>query len=138
VLGRSSIHGEIRTFNLDRIKSLEPLREKYTIPKSFDLDEHLGNAWQMIPDPGPDSHVIVRFSSLVAQNIAEVTWHKTQETKFLADGSLEFHATVSGLTEISWWLLGYGDQAEVIKPARLRRLIAQRVRKMAAIYKEDV
>ena len=42
--------------------------------------------------------------------------------------------TVSGLNEISWWILGYGDQAEVLKPPELRRLIAQRVDKMATMY----
>ena len=45
--------------------------------------------------------------------------------------------TVSGLDEISWWILGYGDQAEVIKPARLRRIVCQRAKNMAAIYGED-
>ena len=58
------------------------LAKRYTIPRSFDLDRHLGNAWHMIPDAGPDSHVVVRFTPLVAQNVAEVKWHKTQQTKF--------------------------------------------------------
>jgi predicted DNA-binding transcriptional regulator YafY len=41
---------------------------------------------------------------------------------------------VSGLREISWWILGYGDQAEVLKPAALRDLIAQRALRMAEMY----
>ena len=44
--------------------------------------------------------------------------------------------TVSGLYEISWWVLGYGDQAEVIKPVKLRRLIAGRVANMAETYRQ--
>ncbi len=87
-----------------------------------------------MPAAGRDSHVIVRFKPLVARNVAEVNWHKTQRTKFLPDGSLEFRATVSGFSEIAWWILGYGDQAEVLQPARLRHLIAQRARNMAAMY----
>ncbi len=125
VLGHSSMHGEVRTFNLDRFKSLEELSKRYTIPRSFNLDRHLGNAWRLIPENGPDSHVVVRFTPFVAQNVAEVKWHRTQRTKLLPDGHLEFRATVSGLTEICWWILRYGDQAEVLKPARLRRMIAQ-------------
>jgi predicted DNA-binding transcriptional regulator YafY len=38
---------------------------------------------------------------------------------------------------ISWWILGYGDQAEVIRPARLRRLVAKRAWNMAAMYNGD-
>ena len=106
----------------------------FALPRSFDLDRHLGNAWHLIPSAGRDSHVIVRFKSLVARNVAEVIWHKTQRTKLLADGSMEFRVTVSGLNEIAWWILGYGDQAEVLQPAKLRRLIAQRARNMAAMY----
>lgn len=136
VLGRSSMHSEVRTFNLDRVKSLTALGKRYTVPRSFSLERHFGNAWHMIPDNGPDSHVVVRFSSFVAQNVAEVQWHKTQRTTLLPDGRLEFRAIVSGLSEICWWILRYGDQAEVLKPARLRRMIAQRAHNMAAIYKD--
>jgi predicted DNA-binding transcriptional regulator YafY len=137
VLGLSSLHREVRTFNVVRIQSIENLDEKYSIPQSFDLDRHFGNAWFMIPGHGRESHVIVRFKHLVAQNVAEVQWHKSQRTHFFADGSLEFHVTVSRLEEISWWILGYGDQAEVIQPARLRRIVCQRAKNMVAIYSED-
>ena len=137
VLGRSSLHREVRTFNLERVESLTILSERYSIPQSFSLDKHLGNAWCLIPANEPDSHVIVLFKPFVSRNVAEVQWHKTQSTRFLSDGSLEFRATVSGLSEICWWILRYGDQAEVLKPARLRRMIARRAHNMAAIYKES-
>jgi len=137
VLGRSSMHGEVRTFNLDRVKSLNKLGKRFTVPKSFSLKRHFRNAWHMIPDSGLDSHVVIRFSPFVAKNVAEVQWYKTQQTTFLPDGSLEFRAAVSGLSEICWWVLRYGDQAEVLKPTRLRRMIAQRAKNMARMY-EDV
>lgn len=136
VIGRSSLHREVRTFNLARITAIRQMKQRFVTPKSFSLDDYLGNAWQLIRSPGRDSHVTIRFKPLVARNVAEVLWHKTQRTKSLADGSLEFHVTVSGLNEIAWWVLGYGDQAEVIKPARLRRLIALRAQNMAAMYNE--
>jgi proteasome accessory factor B len=88
----------------------------------------------MIPEPGRDKRVVVRFKPMVARNVAEVIWHKTQHTTFRADGSLDFSVRVSGLKEISWWILGYGDQAEVLQPARLRRLVAERARNMAEMY----
>jgi proteasome accessory factor B len=31
--------------------------------------------------------------------------------------------TVDGLGEITWWILGYGDQVEVISPAGLRKSV---------------
>ena len=82
VLGLSSMHREVRTFNVVRIQSIEMLDEKYSIPRNFDLDRHFGNAWHMIPGNGPDSHVVVRFKHLVAKNVAEVQWHDNQRTNF--------------------------------------------------------
>ena len=137
VIGRSSLHKEPRTFNLSRIVSLAQLNEKYAMPRGFSIERHLGNAWNIIPEPGKDFNVTVRFGPLVAQNVAEVVWHKTQELQLLDDGRLDFHVRVSGLNEIVWWILGYGDHAEVLRPAKLRKLVARRAANMAAIYGDD-
>jgi predicted DNA-binding transcriptional regulator YafY len=137
VIGRSSLHRSVRTFNLGRILELQPLADDYDIPAGFSLQRYLGNAWHLIAEPGPDHEVLVRFSPMVAQNVAEVVWHRTQQVEYLPDGSIEFRATVSGLNEISWWILGYGDQAQVLQPAELREIVAARARRMAAMYAED-
>lgn len=136
VIGRSSLHGEPRTFNLSRIRSLELTNETYPMPRGFSLDRYLGNAWNLMAEPGPDAHVVVRFSSMVASNVAEVAWHKTQRVEFRDDGSMDFHVQVSGLNEIVWWILGYGDQAQVLRPVKLRRLVAQRVANMQQMYRD--
>jgi proteasome accessory factor B len=78
--------------------------------------------------------VVIRFEKTVARNVAEVRWHRTQRSKFLDDGRLEYCVTVSGLHEISWWVLGYGDQAEVLEPPELRRLVADRASRLADRY----
>ena len=135
VIGRSSLHRATRTFNVGRIRHLEILDDPYEIPRGFSLDRYLRNAWHLIPEPGPDQDVVVRFSKLVAQNVAEVVWHKTQRTILNDDGTLDFHAIVSGLGEISWWILGYGDQAEVLAPPKLRQLVAERTERAAAQYR---
>lgn len=134
VIGRSSVHREVRTFKLSRIETLELLDESYTLPRGFSLRRYLGHAWRIIPERGSDLNVAIRFSPLVATNVSEVIWHPTQRLEPQADGSLVFHATVSGVNEISWWILGYADQAEVLRPARLRKLVADRARAMAKMY----
>ncbi|HTN76450.1 MAG TPA: WYL domain-containing protein [Pirellulaceae bacterium] len=134
VIGRSSLHCEVRTFNVSRIRHAELLEENYKVPANFSLERYLGNAWRLIRDDGPDQEVLIRFHPLVAKNVAEVCWHRTQATTFNDDGSLDFRVRVSGLDEISWWILGYGDQAEVIEPAALREKIIYRITRMAEQY----
>ena len=134
IVGRSSVHREVRTFKLARIVDLEMMEEEFSLPRGFSLRRYLGNAWRMVPETGKDLKVVIRFSSLVATNVAEVVWHPTQKLEPQADGSLLFHAKVSGINEISWWILGYADQAEVLRPQRLRKLVGERAASMARIY----
>ena len=134
VIGRSSLHRSTRTFNLSRIKELELLDDGYKIPRGFSVSRYLRNAWHLIPS-GPDRKVVIRFEKMVAQNVNEVNWHKTQKTKWNDDGSLEFRVTVSGLSEISWWIMGYGDQAKVLAPRELRNMIVQRAERTVERYR---
>ncbi len=134
VIGRSSLHRSVRTFNLGRIQHIELLDGRYTVPRGFSLRRYLRNAWHLIPEPGRDRKVRIRFSPMVAHNVAEVAWHKTQQLRFNDDGSLDFEVTVSGLNEVSWWIAGYGDQAEVLEPPELGELIARRAAQTLAIY----
>ena len=134
VIGRSSLHRGTRTFNVHRITRLETLDDTYDVPRGFSLGRYLRNAWHIIPESGPDQQVVIRFSPLVANNVAEVTWHKTQRCEKEPDGSLRFEVTVSGIREISWWILGYGEHAQVLKPAPLRNLVADHAKKMVEQY----
>jgi len=79
--------------------------------------------------------VVIRFQRKVATNVAEVTWHKTQQVDWNDDGTMDFRVTVDGLHEISWWILGYGNQAEVQEPDELREMIAEHAAGMLKAYR---
>ena len=134
VIGRSSLHRSVRMFHLARIIDAEQTSDDYKIPERFSLKRHLGNAWQFLRIRGPDSNVRVRFQPQVATNVSEILWHRTQRTTWNKDGTLDFEVRVSGLSEISWWIMGYADQAEVLEPQELRDLIAERVANMQKMY----
>ena len=78
--------------------------------------------------------MVIKLGGEVAGNVDENAWHKTQQTMFESDGSLIFEVDVDGIEEISWWVLGYGDQAQVIDPPELRKMIADRVAGMHRHY----
>ena len=134
VIGRSSRHGEVRTFHVGRIAKAQLVDASYSIPERFSLEQYLGNAWFLIRDPGPDQNVVVRFQPLVAENVAEVQWHKTQRIVRNPDGTVDFHVTVSGIREIAWWILGYGGQAEVLSPSELRDELQRHAEAMVRRY----
>lgn len=136
VTGRSGFHHEIRTFHLERIRSLKIIHDSsYTIPGGWNYESFRGNAWVMIRD-GEDVDVFLRFTQKVARNVASVKWHKTQFFRFNPDGTLDFHVRVAEIHEISWWILGYGDQVEVLAPLSLRNLIHEKAEAMLKIYEQ--
>ena len=129
VVAYSSLHRETRTFKVARFESVEPSDAKFLENLNFSLDSYFGDAWRFIR--GPRTHrVVVRFSEKVGTNVAEVRWHKTQQTRVFPDGSAELEFRVAGLTEIIWWILGYGAEAEVIEPPELREMVAEHARRV--------
>ena len=132
IVGKSSLHNEIRTFKLSRIETLELLSQFFPRKRTFDIDDYLGAAWSMIPE-GKLYNVKLKFTPKVARNVSEVQWHKSQKMKFQEDGSLVVEFRVDGTAEICWWILGYGDQVEVLAPAVLRKRVLQVAKKMAEI-----
>jgi proteasome accessory factor B len=125
VIGFSGLHKMVRTFNLSRIKTVEALGTCFTDNGNFDLYEYLGRAWTLIPE-GKLYDIKLKFSSLVAHNVSEVQWHSTQQAEWNEDGSVTLSFRVDGLGEISWWILGYGDQVQVLAPAALRKKVLER------------
>jgi len=136
VIGRSRRHDAVRTFKLGRFKDLQPTGETFDLPKGLTLEKHLGNAWRLMRGR-PTSRVHLKFSPLVGPNVAEVLWHPTQQVRWHDDGSVHFEATVDGLDEIVWWVLGYGPEVEVLSPPALRDRVASLARRMLAVYERD-
>lgn len=134
VIGYSKFHNSVHTFNLGRIKTTEILDKCFTDGDNFDVHEYLGRAWCLIPE-GKLYDVRLLFSPLVARNVAEVQWHNTQKAQWNENGSVVLSFRVDGLGEISWWVLGYGDQVQVLAPAALRNRVVGRAQKLVEIHK---
>jgi len=133
LIAHSTSHKEVRTFKLVRMRKLAVTKRQFAEPANLDLDDYFGRAWGMIPE-GRIYNVHLHFDRKVAGNVAEVHCHDTQRIEFNDDGSAEMYVDVDGLGEITWWILGYGDQVEVVAPAALRRRIAAVARSVLKKY----
>ena len=138
VVGLSSVHKAVHAFKLNRIRDAEILKEQFDNDgkPEFDLTEYLGCAWSIISE-GKMYHVRLRFAPKIANNVAETQWHKTQKVARNPDGSATVDFRVDGLGEITWWILGYGDQVEVLSPAELRKTIADIAHRMVEISNKN-
>lgn len=132
VVGLSSMHNSIRTFKLNRIREMEVMEKCYLGGERFNLNDYLGNAWSMIPE-GRIYNIKLQFMPKVANNVTEVQWHSTQKVTRNGDGSATVEFRVDGLGEISWWILGYGDQVQVIAPKALRERVLETAKNMVKL-----
>jgi len=78
--------------------------------------------------------VVVRFRADQTPYVQEREWHPTQKLRRLRDGRAELTFRAGGTFEITRWILGWGDAAEVIRPASLRREVATILRAAASLY----
>ncbi|OQA01677.1 MAG: hypothetical protein BWY69_01293 [Planctomycetes bacterium ADurb.Bin401] len=129
LVGFSRLHDSVRTFNIGRIGTIEVLEKCFTEGDNFDIEEYLGRAWSLIPE-GRLYDVKLEFSQKVAKNVAEVQWHSTQRVQWNPDGTVILNFRVDGVSEISWWVLGYGDQVRVLSPGVLRKSVLQKAKRM--------
>lgn len=135
LVGYSEKEKTTRTYKLERIEKLTICEQVFEPDPGFSLENYFGYAWQMIREDRR-YHVKIRFAPKVAGNVDEVLWHRSQRTQRQGDGSMIFEVDVDGIGEISWWVMGYGDQALVLEPPELRDLIIERSRSLLAQYKE--
>jgi predicted DNA-binding transcriptional regulator YafY len=129
VLGFSDLYKSVRTFKLNRIRELKSTEKSFVGGENLDLYDFFGRCWSMIPE-GKIYNIKLRFLPMVANNVAEVHWHSTQKVTHNSDGSAIVEFRVDGLKEITWWILGYGDQVEVLAPKALRNKVLETAKNM--------
>jgi predicted DNA-binding transcriptional regulator YafY len=108
----------ITTLAVDRIVAIQILESEFTVDPGFDVARYRQEAFGVVWEK-PQT-VMVRFSADQAPYVRERQWHPTQRIRELPDGRLELTFRAGGTFEITRWVLGWGDAAEVVRPIRLR------------------
>ena len=127
--------GEVRTFKMERIESIQLTTEKYSIPASFDINRYFGSSFGIVVEGDRKAETVkLRFSPDIARIISEPIWHPSQILEPQNDGSVIMKLKVTNTVDLYRWILNWGDQVEVLEPEELRKEIAQTVRNMLDMY----
>jgi predicted DNA-binding transcriptional regulator YafY len=132
VVGLDHDSGEVRTFAVGRIRSIEPTRRRFQVPVSFDFDAYIGAAFGVVHEP--PMRVRILFDPRWADWVAERTWHATQKLE-RRGRSLELTMEVGGAAEVRSWVLSFGAGAEVLEPESLRADVQKELEKAVARYR---
>jgi predicted DNA-binding transcriptional regulator YafY len=114
---------EVRTFRLDRIKSLKILKETFNRRDDITPKSYFKGSWEVFS--GEPVKVVLKLTGAAARVVLSGQHHASEQKEQHADGSIRYTVTVQGLEEIQRWILGFGNDAEVLSPPELRESLAE-------------
>jgi predicted DNA-binding transcriptional regulator YafY len=133
VPGRSHRAEAIRIFKVSRIRSAAATSHSFQRPPDFSVSDHFRSSFGIIPATGEPVEIVVRFTGTIAGLVEERIWHESQRLSWLAPDQTLFDEQpgesetlvasfrLADLVEFKRWVIGFGRNAEVLKPDWLRR-----------------
>jgi predicted DNA-binding transcriptional regulator YafY len=125
---------EIRIFALHRIRRSTRTTEPFEMPKRFSFKKYMEDAFGIQKGDKP-VNVSIRFAKRQARYIRERKWHETARLQEEMGGSLVLHLKVAETSEIRRWVMQFGNEAEVLKPASLRKVVLQHLEDGVRLYR---
>lgn len=125
--GFCNLREGLRTFALDRIKSLKIL-DKHFIPGGISPEEELSTTFGNVVD-GELLDVVLRFDMEVRPYLLRKKWHSSQEMRDLDDGRVELRFTIKGFEGIRDWLYRWMPNVEIVKPVELKEAVKEELRR---------
>jgi predicted DNA-binding transcriptional regulator YafY len=128
VVGFCHKRGDVRTFRIDRIASLELMGEKFERPQDFDLEAYRRERLYV---PSADAITVrIELDPLAVTRIG-VNWPVGEVTP-RDDGSAELLIDCEGFEWVTGWVLGLGRHARIVGPAEAREAMRQRITRLRA------
>ena len=115
--------GQMRTFAVDRIRSLSLSEERF---EPVDLEED-AFAHSLGVHQGAPERIEIEFDPRIARYVKERMWHSSQEIEEQADGTVRVTLNVSNDFALRSWILGFGPLAKVVSPSTLAAQIVEEI-----------
>ena len=125
----------LRIFSLDGISDLRFANVKFTKVPETQLEKIYATSYGIFSGECTETAVI-RFTGLAAKYARRETWHPEQKTTVRPDGSVLMELPFNKSPELVKEILSRGAEAEVVRPAALRREVAGAIEKAFALYRK--
>lgn len=128
-------YDEVKQLALHRIETATLLDQPVRPIEGFNLAVYVKEQKEFdYPEGNEKLKVVARFSANAAHHLEETPLAEDQSIRKLPDHEVEVSATVHDTSQLRWWLLGFGDQVEVLRPKTLRAELARTIKAMAVKY----
>lgn len=120
---------DLRTFVPARIKAIAHTGLTFQHRQGFSLEKRLRGSFGVQSGQG-EFNVVIHFNPRAADFIREKKWHGSQRLRDLKDGGVELSMRLSSLREVERWVLSWGGDAVVRRPAELAKSVRQAARQI--------
>jgi len=124
----------IRHLPLHRFKTANANGETSIEPEDFDIDDYLDKESLSFLRTEKKIKIELLFRGNTGFHLSETPVSKDQKYKEEKNGKIRISGTVADTEQLRWWILGFGENVEVIKPKALRDEVKNRVKLLYSIY----
>ncbi len=129
--GDCALHqGSTRSFRFSRITATRVVSPTfdYPPPTQYEPSRIFNDCIGVWAGAGEATEVVVKFHPKWANHLKHHKWHHSQTTlRTEKDGSTVIRLFVKLCPELHQWVLSFADEAEVIRPPKLRQKVAERM-----------
>lgn len=116
--GYDHLRRAVRTFAVERIRSLSVTDHAYQLPLGFDIEDYLGDA--LVVMQGRPVGIELVFDKPTAAWVRDRLWHPSQRMEPAGAGRLRMTLRVADTRELLGWILSFGRGVRVVRPTALR------------------
>ena len=136
VIGRPR-GGPTHAYRFSRIETAEAVGGTFPYPDkdSYDPERVFADSFGIIVDDKyPIEQIEMSLAPRWASFVRSHRWHRSQES-FVRSGRVHVRLRVRVCPELVSWILGFGPEARVIGPPRLKRQIGRLAQRMARTHR---
>ena len=122
-VGYCHLRNDFRTFRIDRVRKVSLLDQRFVRKKGLSATSYFEGSWGLYQ--GQPVEVVVEFIGRAARVVSGSQHHPTEVVESIGPDRVRYSVTVCGVEEIKRWILGFGQEAEVISPEELRNELAE-------------
>ena len=116
------MRNDLRLFALHRIREHELSDSHFAEREDIDIDKWMDTAF-MVEHRNESHRIMVVFKPAAARYIRERVWHPSQDLVEHETGSCTLSFDTPSLEEVQRWLLSFGNDAKVLAPHQLVKMM---------------